>query len=106
MRGEGVTMIGADGTVNLDQSLERLDNLRAAVASRGSPMRGAGGVPANWILDTFESNRIEGNPLTLHETQQIARYGNAIGGRPLWAQLEVVNHIAALKYVDCVSRVW
>lgn len=48
---------------------------------------------------TYESNRIEGNTLTLRETDLVINEGLAIGGKPLKDHLEAINHRDALDYV-------
>lgn len=56
----------------------------------------------NDILDvkyTYESNRIEGNTLTLSETSQFLNTGLTIGGKPLNDHLEVINHQEAIHYI-------
>ena len=41
---------------------------------------------------TYNSNAIEGNTLTLRETQLILEQGITIGGKSLREHFEVVNH--------------
>lgn len=48
---------------------------------------------------TYDSNRIEGNSLTLQETDLVIREGLTIGGKPLNDHLEAINHKDALEYV-------
>lgn len=48
---------------------------------------------------TYESNRIEGNTLTLQETALVVEKGLTIGGKPLADHLEAINHTHALEYV-------
>jgi Fic family protein len=48
---------------------------------------------------TYDSNRIEGNSLTLAETQVVLEYGVTIGGKPLLHHIEAVNHRNALVFV-------
>lgn len=50
-----------------------------------------------WI---YNSNAIEGNTLTLRETQLILETGLTIGGKSLREHLEVVNHQQAIEYVE------
>ncbi len=47
------------------------------------------------LLATFHSNAIEGNTLTLHETQMVLEYGITIDGHPLREYLEATNHAEA-----------
>lgn len=48
---------------------------------------------------TYDSNRIEGNTLTLQETAMVTLHGATIGGKPLKDHLEAINHRDALKRV-------
>ncbi len=48
---------------------------------------------------TYESNRIEGNTLTLQETALVVEKGLTIGGKSLQEHLEAINHTHALDYV-------
>ncbi len=48
---------------------------------------------------TYDSNRIEGNTLTLHETAMVILHGITIGGKPLKDHLEAINHRDALVFV-------
>jgi Fic family protein len=49
---------------------------------------------------TYNSNALEGNPLTLGETSFFIREGLTSKGRPLQAFLEAKNHIAAIEYLE------
>ncbi len=48
---------------------------------------------------TFESNRIEGNTLTLMETDLIINEGLTISGKSMREHLEAINHKDAIEYV-------
>ena len=50
-----------------------------------------------WI---YNSNAIEGNTLTLHETRLILETGLTIGGKSLREHFEVLNHRQAIDYVE------
>jgi Fic family protein len=47
----------------------------------------------------YQSNAIEGNTLTLRETELVVAHGITIGGKPLKDHLEAINLAAALEYV-------
>ena len=47
------------------------------------------------LLTTYHSNAIEGNTLSLHETQMVLEYGVTIDGHPLREYLEATNHAEA-----------
>ncbi|WP_198328256.1 Fic family protein [Methylovulum psychrotolerans] len=48
---------------------------------------------------TYESNRIEGNTLTLMETDLIINKGLTVGGKNMQEHLEAVNHKQAIHYI-------
>lgn len=48
---------------------------------------------------TFESNRIEGNTLTLRETDLVINEGLTISGKSMREHLEAINHIEAIGYI-------
>ena len=51
------------------------------------------------IENTYHSNAIEGNPLTLRETAFIVQEGITIAEKPIRAHLEVIGHHEAFNYV-------
>lgn len=53
---------------------------------------------------TFESNRIEGNTLTLKETDLVINKGLTIGGKSLNEHLEAINHKEAILYVKDIVQ--
>lgn len=53
---------------------------------------------------TYDSNRIEGNTLTLQETSLIVNDGVTIGGKSLIEHLEAVNHYEAIGYIRDLVR--
>lgn len=48
---------------------------------------------------TFESNRIEGNTLTLRETDLVINEGLTISGKSMREHLEAINHAEAVEFV-------
>lgn len=48
---------------------------------------------------TFESNRIEGNTLTLKETSLVVNEGLTISGKSMQEHLEAINHAEAVDFV-------
>ena len=48
---------------------------------------------------TYESNRIEGNTLTLQETYLVVNDGITVGGKSVREHLEVINHTEAISYL-------
>lgn len=48
---------------------------------------------------TYESNRIEGNTLTLQETELVVNEGVTIAGKSMREHLEAINHAEAIDYI-------
>ena len=48
---------------------------------------------------TYESNRIEGNTLTLQETALVVNEGVTISGKSMREHLEAINHTEAISYI-------
>jgi Fic family protein/DNA-binding XRE family transcriptional regulator len=48
---------------------------------------------------TFESNRIEGNTLTLRETELVINEGLTVSGKSMREHLEAINHKEAIGYI-------
>ena len=54
---------------------------------------------------TYESNKIEGNTLTLQETHLIINEGITIGGKSMNEHLEAINHKEAIDLLkDLVQK--
>lgn len=53
---------------------------------------------------TFESNRIEGNTLTLKETDLVVNEGITISGKSMREHLEAINHKEAVEYLKELIR--
>ncbi|WP_343637693.1 Fic family protein [Fluviicola sp.] len=54
---------------------------------------------------TFESNRIEGNTLTLRETDLVINKGLTVSGKSMREHLEAINHDDAIHYVkELISK--
>lgn len=52
------------------------------------------------IQYTYESNRIEGNTLSLRETDLVVNKGLTIGGKSMQEHLEAINHAEAISFVN------
>ena len=81
--------------------LAELDTLKARLDARRplSPEQLRGLVTVFEAEETdyiHESNAIEGNTLTLAETEVVIRKGITVAGKPLKDHLEATNHLAAL----------
>lgn len=75
----------------LDQLKEKLNLLRQ---NQGDKV-----TQAFEIEYTYESNKIEGNTLTLQETALVIEKGLTIGGKSLNEHLEAINHSHAIGYI-------
>jgi len=53
---------------------------------------------------TYNSNAIEGNTLTLRETQLVIRKGITINGKSLSDHLEAKNHPKAIEYIENLAK--
>src|SRR5437764_1108304 len=51
------------------------------------------------VFLTYHSNAIEGNSLTLQETQMVIDYGITVHGHPLREYLEATNHAEAYQFI-------
>lgn len=53
---------------------------------------------------TYESNRIEGNTLTLQETSLVVEKGLTISGKSMREHLEAINHNEAIAFIKEVAQ--
>ena len=53
---------------------------------------------------TYESNRIEGNTLTLQETALVVYEGVTISGKSMREHLEAINHAEAISYIKDIAK--
>lgn len=53
---------------------------------------------------TYESNRIEGNTLTLQETELVVNEGVTIAGKSMREHLEAINHAEDIDYIKDFAR--
>ena len=53
---------------------------------------------------TYESNRIEGNTLTLKETALVVNEGVTIAGKSMREHLEAINHTEAISYIKDIAK--
>lgn len=53
---------------------------------------------------TYESNRIEGNTLTLQETELVVNEGVTIAGKTMREHLEAINHAEAIGYIKDFAK--
>ena len=83
---------------HINSLLQRVDALKAKLDQHRDWQR-------NEILEalnieyTYDSNRIEGNTLTLRETDLVIHKGLTIGGKPMNEHLEAINHYEAINFI-------
>lgn len=80
------------------QALAQLDALNARLRSYPLPPSLAASIEADWeVSQTYNSNAIEGNTLSLAETKAVLLDGVTVSGHPLREHLEAVNHREAWR---------
>ena len=88
-----------DKLLQIDQLKGWLDGFRplpAAVAAEFKKLYD--------VRFTYNSNAIEGNTLTQHETALVLETGITIGGKTLKEHLEVIGHKEAIDYVEALAQ--
>ena len=80
----------------IDQIKKQFDRLR--------PLDNPSILHALEIEYTYESNRIEGNTLTLRETELVIEKGLTVGGKSMREHLEAINHHEALLFLRDLVR--
>ena len=84
----------ADTYVQLDDLKKCLDSFRPLNTAQLLNLQSA------WDTEyTYESNRIEGNTLTLSETSLVINDGITVGGKSMNEHLEAINHKEAVAYL-------
>jgi len=86
---------------NLEGTYEQLSDLKKCLDSF-RPLNQSQVNNLQEVFDieyTYESNRIEGNTLTLMETDLVIHKGMTIGGKALKDHLEAINHQEAIYYI-------
>ena len=81
----------------IDALKERLDSLRPLPPEKASAL--ASVFHARETEYIYESNAIEGNTLTLAETELVLSRGITVSGKPLKDHLEATNHQKALVHL-------
>lgn len=90
---------GLSGTVNsviseIDKLKKKLDKLRPI------PFDQLQNLEHYFKVEyTFESNRIEGNTLTLQETALVVEKGMTVNGKSMREHLEAINHAGAVDFI-------
>lgn len=88
-------------TNNLEELYEQLSDLKKCLDSFRpfEPNMLKNYIEVTDVQYTYDSNRIEGNSLTLSETALVINKGLTIGGKPLNDHLEAINHQHAIQYI-------
>jgi Fic family protein len=88
----------------LPETLDQLDDLKRCLDSfRPLNSDQVERLQAVWDTEyTYESNRIEGNTLTLSETSIVINEGITIAGKTVNEHLEVINHKEAIDYLRAI----
>lgn len=86
--------------------LPQIDELKARLASlRPLPQEALAKIEQALDIEyTYESNRIEGNTLTLQETALVVEEGLTIGGKSLREHLEAINHNEAITFIKDIAQ--
>jgi len=86
----------------LQQQLNRIDALRDEwIDKRPQNATQKTKLEEYFHIDyTYESNRIEGNTLSLQETHLVINEGMTIGGHSIVEHLEAINHQGAIGFID------
>lgn len=85
----------------LSHLLQKSDNLKTKLSNiRPLPAEALKKIEEAFAIEyTYESNRIEGNTLTLQETELVVNEGVTIAGKSMREHLEAINHSEAIDYI-------
>lgn len=90
-------------TNKMKEDLKQLDELKNELNHLRN-QQGDKVVKAFDIEYTYESNKIEGNTLTLQETALVIEKGLTIGGKTLNEHLEAINHAHAIEFIKELAK--
>lgn len=90
----------------LNFTLQEVDALNAKLSSfRPLPIGALKKIQDALDIEyTYESNRIEGNTLTLQETALVINEGVTISGKSMREHLEAINHAEAIDYIKDIAK--
>lgn len=91
---------------SLNVTLNRIDVLRKELSAlRPRPEAALKKIEQALAIEyTYDSNRIEGNTLTLQETDLVVNEGVTIAGKSMREHLEAINHAEAIGYIKDFAR--
>lgn len=105
---EEIAKYGSDDKFLISNSLQEKLDLIDSLKSKLDKLREFDSYRIAQALEleyTFESNRIEGNTLTLKETDLVINEGLTVSSKSMREHLEAINHQEAIEYVkDLVLR--
>ena len=86
--------------------LQKCDNLKSHLSElRPLPTEALKKIEEAFAIEyTYESNRIEGNTLTLQETELVVNEGVTIAGKSMREHLEAINHAEAIDYIKDFAK--
>lgn len=90
----------------LNKLLQECDTLKARLSGlRPLPAEALKKIEEAFAIEyTYESNRIEGNTLTLQETELVVNEGGTIAGKSMREHLEAINHAEAIDYIKDFAK--
>lgn len=90
----------------LKKLLRECDTLKARLSMlRPLPVEAMKKIEEAFAIEyTYESNRIEGNTLTLQETELVVNEGVTIAGKSMREHLEAINHAEAIDYIKDFAK--
>lgn len=90
----------------LKKILQECDMLKARLSGlRPLPAEALKKIDEAFSIEyTYESNRIEGNTLTLQETELVVNDGVTVSGKSMREHLEAINHSEAIDYIKDFAK--
>jgi Fic family protein len=89
--------------VNVDELVKAVDSLKNELnlLRQQSSYKVAEALELEY---TYDSNRIEGNTLTIRETELVINQGLTVAGKTMREHLEAINHKEAIDYIKDIAE--